>query len=117
LWKGIIHDPPPAVKGDAAMTYFPTKDNLEQFNLLFCPVLEKWVCEDTCIWCNCKRYPPNDFRCNVWHDRGKFYKSNKERPCKASCWTTKQIVAQMQKEEERVKQINKENGYKKRGAL
>jgi hypothetical protein len=97
------------------MTYFPTESNLDQFNLLFCPVLEKWVLEYTCIWCNCTRYPSNDFRCNVWHDRGKFFESNKERPGKVKSWSTKQIVELMQKEEERVKLINNKKGYKKQG--
>lgn len=90
------------------MTYFPTKDNLDQFNILFCPVLEKWVAEYTCIWCNCTRYPSNDFRCNVWHDRGKFYESNKNRPGDVRCWTTEQIIKKMRKEENRVKKINKD---------
>jgi len=91
------------------MTYFPTKACLKQFNLLFCPVKEKWVEEDTCIWCNCTRYPnPNDFRCNVWHDRGKYFESNRNRPGNVKCWTLDQIVTLMKEEEKRVMEINKQ---------
>jgi len=95
------------------MTYFPTKDNLDQFNLLFCPVLEKWVEEGTCIRCNCTGYPGGDFRCNVWHDRGNIFPSNKERPGNVRSWTTDEIIKLMQNEEERVKEINKKMGYER----
>ena len=95
------------------MTYFPTKDNLDHFNLLFCPVLEKWVGEDTCIWCNCTRYPGGDFRCNVWHDRGNVFPSNKGRPGNVCSWTTDEIIKLMQAEETRVKEINKKAGYER----
>ena len=90
------------------MTFFSMKNCLEQFSLLFCPIKEKWVTEDTCIWCNCTRYP-NDFRCNVWHDRGKYFESNKSRPGDVRCWTLEQIVEMMKTEEMRVKKINEEH--------
>jgi hypothetical protein len=78
---------------------------LSVFDLVFCPVIEKWVSKDDCHFCNCRDYP-GTFICEVIDNRDS--RANRNRPGDGHrAWTTEQVICMLQKEETRVKLVKK----------
>lgn len=78
---------------------------LSTFNLVFCPVIEKWVLKDDCFFCDSRQYQ-DTFICDVITNRNT--RANQHRPGDGHrALTIEQVICMLQKEETRVKLVKK----------